>query len=69
MRREKQPKRTFGADDVLICPECGANMHLSRRGPHAEHGKGHERQTFTCARCDYTIERNADEGGLPKVDR
>jgi hypothetical protein len=56
----KQP-HTHGANDRLLCPECGGEMTLIRRTPDPEH----ERQTFECSICLNTIERSADRQAEP----
>ena len=54
----KQP-RSHGADDRLVCPECGGEMTLIRRTPDPERA-AFERQTFACGMCLNKIERSVD---------
>jgi hypothetical protein len=56
---------SFGSNDRPICPECGAAMHLIRRGPHPTFGRSWERQIFACSKCLHEIERSADIDGQP----
>jgi hypothetical protein len=58
-------QHTFGVDDRLACPECGAEMTLIRRTPYTEPGGAFELQTFECSTCLNTIERSVDKEGRP----
>jgi hypothetical protein len=40
-------------------------MCLRNRNPDAAYGLRYERQTFTCAACDFRIERSIDADGKP----
>jgi len=53
----------FGVNDRLRCERCGGVACLSRRTPHPELGRGHERQTFTCKACGHEQMRDADKDG------
>ena len=64
VQQQRQPQRSFGADDTPACPNCGNRMYLTRRTPHSEHGASYERQTFTCDGCRHEIERSADNIGV-----
>jgi hypothetical protein len=55
----------FGADQSLVCPECGKSMYVTRRSPDPNLGYAYERQTFSCDECDYEMERSADADGNP----
>jgi hypothetical protein len=55
----------FGADDRIICLNCGNPMRLRNRGPDSDYGLRYERQTFACAICDFRIERSVDTEGKP----
>jgi len=54
----------YGALDALDCPHCKATgcMFVSRRAPDPEQ-RQYERQTFTCAACNKTLERIVDKDG------
>jgi hypothetical protein len=58
-------KSSFGSSDRPICPECGAAMHLIRRGPHPTFGHSWEQQIFACSMCLHEVERSADIDGKP----
>jgi predicted RNA-binding Zn-ribbon protein involved in translation (DUF1610 family) len=58
MSEELQFSQRFGADQSLVCPECGKSMHVTRRSPDADLG-----QIFSCDECDYELERTADADG------
>jgi transposase-like protein len=55
--------RSFGADDRPVCPKCGKQMHLIRRGPHPEQGEKYEVQLFLCASCNHEESRSTDKAG------
>jgi hypothetical protein len=57
--------RSFGADDRPVCPQCGKIMWLTRRGPNGEFDLTHERQTFSCIKCEYEVQRIVDAEGKP----
>ena len=59
----RQKPRRFGVDDNPRCPLCGELSSLTRRGPDADYDLQHERQMFTCFRCDLVIERVVDADG------
>jgi hypothetical protein len=62
--------RSFGADERPSCPNCGNGMSLTRRSPDGHYGLRYERQIFTCAACDYQIERSVDaDGNAPELLR
>lgn len=54
----KQPC-THGADDRLLCPECGGEMTPMQRTRDPQRA-AFERQTFECGRCLNKIERTVD---------
>jgi hypothetical protein len=56
---------SFGSLDRPVCPECGAAMHLIRRGPHPTFGHNWERQILACSKCLHEVERSADIDGKP----
>jgi len=57
--------RCSGADDKPTCPNCGNAMRLRNSSPDPAYGLRYERQTFTCAACDFRIERSVDADGKP----
>jgi hypothetical protein len=65
MAQLQQIPRNFGADDHPLCPSCGDQMHLIRRGPSKEHGLSFERQVFLCSTCTHEEIRSADKNGDP----
>jgi hypothetical protein len=65
MPHELLEPRLVGADVKLICLHCGNPMRLRNRSPDAAYGLRYERQTFTCAICDFRIERSVDTEGKP----
>jgi hypothetical protein len=65
MLTQRQSNPRFGADDRLVCPECGRTMLLTRRGPDPEYGVAYERQKLTCIVCEHELERSADIDGDP----
>jgi hypothetical protein len=65
MPHELLEPRLVGADDKVICLNCGNPMRLRNRGPDPAYGLRYERQTFTCAICDFRVERSVDTEGKP----
>ena len=59
----RQKSQRFGVDNRPSCPLCRELTSLTRRSPDADYGLQHERQIFTCFRCDQTIERVVDVDG------
>jgi C4-type Zn-finger protein len=56
---------SFGAEEKPTCPNCGDAMRLRHRSPDEAYGFRFERQTFTCASCNFRIERSVDADGKP----
>ena len=56
----KQP-RTHGADDRLLCPECGGVMTVVEY----DHADAFVWQTFECGTCLNRIERRVKKDGDP----
>jgi hypothetical protein len=65
MSAELQLGQRFGAEQNLVCPECGKSVHVTRRSPDTDLGEAYERQTFSCDECDYELERTVDADGNP----
>jgi len=59
---ERITKRSFGADDKSACPQCGAELYVSRRSPQPENS-GHEVQVLSCFECSYEESRVVDNKG------
>jgi hypothetical protein len=64
MENQLGKPRSYGADDILVCPNCFKPIRLTRRGPDGDFDFRYERQIFTCWACDRQIERRVDVDGV-----
>jgi len=62
-QHQHHPKHIFGADEHLVCPQCGAEMYVSSRAPHPMYGNTLDIQTLSCRSCNYEETRNAGQSG------